>query len=147
MNKSKHYQLKWNIFNAVKVVEDYEKRTGKKDGAIPFFELAKIYTGSLFTALQLGKIKNSQLYGVTFFSHIKKQDGSVGIVERGFKIDIPMKLSELINGYAGCYVNKGGIKVKGWKGAKNEWLAMMDEEFHNDECLDAWGVVNCMVKK
>ena len=91
-------------------------------------------------------IKNHQKYGVTFFSQIQKQDGSIGIVERGFKIDEPMMLSELINGKSDCYVNKSGIKVKGWRGAKNEWLAMMDDEFHNDECLDAWGVVNCMVK-
>ena len=144
--KSKHYQLKWNIFQAVQVVEEYEAKTGSKQGNLPFPVLERIYTGTLFSALQHGKIKNHQRYGVTFFSKIKKQDGSIGIVERGFKIDEPMKLSELINGYPNCYVNKGGIKVKGWKGAKTEWLDMMDEEFHNDTCLDAWGVVNCLVK-
>lgn len=144
--KSKHYQLKWNIFQAVQVVEEYEAKTGSKQGNLPFPVLARIYTGTLFSALQHGKIKNHQKYGVTFFSQIQKQDGSIGIVERGFKIDEPMKLSELINGKSDCYVNKAGIKVKGWRGAKNEWLAMMDDEFHNDECLDAWGVVNCMVK-
>lgn len=144
--KSKHYQLKWNIFQAVQVVEEYEAKTGSKQGNLPFPVLARIYTGTLFSALQHGKIKNHQRYGVTFFSQIQKQDGSIGIVERGFKIDEPMMLSELINGKPDCYVNKSGIKVKGWRGAKNEWLAMMDDEFHNDECLDAWGVVNCMVK-
>lgn len=144
--KSKHYQLKWNIFQAVQIVEEYEAKTGSKQGNLPFPVLARIYTGTLFSALQHGKIKNHQRYGVTFFSKIQKADGSIGIVERGFKIDEPMMLSELINGKSDCYVNKGGIKVKGWRGAKNEWLAMMDEEFHNDTCLDAWGVVNCLVK-
>ncbi|APR70750.1 hypothetical protein [Acinetobacter haemolyticus] len=102
---------------------------------------------NLMPALQLGTIVNHQTYGVTFFAKIKKDTGEEGLVERGFRIDTPMKLSEFINGYEDCYVNKGhGLKVKGWKGAKEEWLSMMDEEFHNDTCLDAWAVANCLVR-
>ena len=97
--------------------------------------------------LQLGTIVNHQTYGVTFFAKIKKESGEEGIVERGFRIDTPMKLSEFINGYENCYVNKGhGLKVKGWKGAKDEWLSMMDDEFKDDMCLDAWAVANCLVR-
>jgi hypothetical protein len=38
------------------------------------------------------------------------------------------------------------LKVKGWKGAKDEWLSMMDDEFKDDMCLDAWAVANCLVR-
>lgn len=30
--KAKHYQLRWNVFNAVDVVEQYEAQTGDKSG-------------------------------------------------------------------------------------------------------------------
>ena len=57
---------------------------------------------------------------------------------------MPMKLSEFINGYENCYVNRGhGLRVKG---AKDEWLSMMDDEFKDDMCLDAWAVANCLVR-
>lgn len=145
--KAKHYQLRWNVFHAVDVVEQYEAQTGDKSGLLPYPVLAKIYQGNLMPALQLGTIVNHQTYGVTFFAKIKKDSGEEGVVERGFRIDTPMKLSEFINGYENCYVNKGhGLKVKGWKGAKEEWLSMMNEEFHNDTCLDAWAVANCLVR-
>lgn len=134
-------------FHAVDVVEKYEAATGDKSGFLPYAYLAQIYKGNLMPALQLGTIANNQIYGVTFFAKIKKENGEEGIVERGFKIDTPMKLSEFMNGYENCYVNKGhGLKVKGWKGAKEEWLAMMDVEFKGDLCLDAWAVANCLVK-
>ncbi|HEE6447420.1 TPA: hypothetical protein R7R87_003145 [Acinetobacter baumannii] len=38
------------------------------------------------------------------------------------------------------------VKTQGWKGAKEEWLSMMDEEFKGDTCLDAWAVANCLHK-
>ena len=114
--KAKHYQLSWNVFHAVEVVEQYEAQTGDKSGVLPYPVLAKIYKGNLMPALQLGTIVNHQTYGVTFFAKIKKESGDEGIVERGFRIDTPMKLSEFINGYENCYVNKGhGLKVKAGK--------------------------------
>lgn len=146
-NKAQHYQLSWNVFNAVEIVEQYEKQSGDTTGQLPLPVLMKIHQGSLLTALQFGTIPNHQTYGVTFFAKIKKDSGEEGIVERGFRIDTPMKLSEFINGYSDCYVNKGhGLKTKGWKGAKEEWLSMMDEEFKSDTCLDAWAVANCLHK-
>ena len=57
-----------------------------------------------------------------------------------------MKLSELINGKDDVNVNKGGFIVKGWRGAKDEWLKIMDEEFKDDLCHEAIAVVNCLVK-
>lgn len=95
--KSKHYQMTWNIFHAVDVVEKYEAATGDKSGFLPYAYLAQIYKGNLMPALQLGTIANNQIYGVTFFAKIKKENGEEGIVERGFKIDTPMKLSEFIS--------------------------------------------------
>ncbi len=145
--KSKHYQLRWNVFHAVETVEQYEAQTGDKSGVLPYPVLAKIYQGNLMPALQFGTIVNHQTYGVTFFAKIKKDSGEEGLVERGFRIDTPMKLSEFINGYEDCYVHQGhGLKVKGWKGAKDEWLSMMDSEFKDDYCLDAWAVANCLVR-
>ena len=144
--KSKHYSLAWDIFHAVDVVEEYEAKTGDTSGNLPYMWLRKIYTGNLLDALQFGKINLVQRYGVTFKSKIEKQDGSIGLVEYSFKIDEPMKLSELINGKDDVNVNKGGFKVKGWKGAKDEWLKIMDEEFKDDLCHEAIAVVNCLVK-
>lgn len=138
--------MTWDIFHAVDVVEEYEAKTGDTSGQIPYAWLRKIYTGNLFDALQFGKINNIQKYGVTFKAKIEKQDGSVGIAEYSFKIDEPMRLSELINGKDDVKVNKGGFTVKGWKGAKDEWLKIMDEEFKNDLCLEAIAIVNCLVK-
>ena len=65
--KAKHYQLRWNVFHAVDVVEQYEAQTGDKSGVLPYPVLAKIYQGNLMSALQLGTIVNHQTYGVTFF--------------------------------------------------------------------------------
>lgn len=142
--KSQHYSLSWNIFKAVEVVEAFEKKAGHAD--LPYSVLAQIYEGSLLPALQFEKIKNLQKYGVTFHAKLQTKQGEC-VVERGFRIDEPMKLSEFINGKADCYVNHGsGIKTKGWRGAKDEWLAMMDEEFKDDLCVDAWAVANCLVR-
>lgn len=41
--KAKHYQLRWNVFHAVDVVEQYEAQTGDKSGVLPYPVLAKIY--------------------------------------------------------------------------------------------------------
>ena len=34
--KAKHYQLNWNVFHAVDVVEQYEAQTGDKSGLLPY---------------------------------------------------------------------------------------------------------------
>lgn len=146
MNKSKHYQMSWDIFKAVEVVEQYEQATGDTSGQIPYRWLKKIYNGNLLDALQFGKIKPVQRYGVTFKAKIEQTDGKVGTAEYGFKIDEPMLLSELINGKDDVKVKKGGFTIRGWKGAKNEWLDIMDTEFKNDLCLEAYAVVNCLVR-
>lgn len=92
--KSKHYQLRWNVFHAVETVEQYEAQTGDKSGVLPYPVLAKIYQGNLMPALQFGTIVNHQTYGVTFFAKIKKDSGEEGLVERGFRIDTPMNLGK-----------------------------------------------------
>ena len=67
--------------------------------------------------------------------------------EKLIKLSEKMKFSEFLNGYADCYVNHGnGLKTKGWKGAGDYWLSIMDEEFHGDLCHDAWAVANCLVR-
>lgn len=144
--RAKHYQLKWDIFKAVDVVEEYENKTGDKSGNIPYMWLRKIYTGTLLEALQFGKIKNNQKYGVTFYSDLEKPNGERGVVEISIKIDDKMKLSELINGNPDVKVNKGGFKIKGWRGAKDEWLSIMDKDYSDCECRGAWAVANCLVK-
>lgn len=144
--KAKHYQLNWNIFKAVDVVEQYEKHTGDTSGNISYVWLRKIYTGTLLEALQFGKIKNNQKYGVKFCADMEKPNGERGVVEISIKIDDKMKLSELINGNPDVKVNKGGFKVKGWRGAKGEWLSIMDSDYSDCECHDAWAVANCLVK-
>lgn len=138
--------MTWDIFKAVDVVEEYEAKTGVITGILPYAWLKRIYFGNLLDALQFGKINLVQRYGVTFKAKIEKQDGSVGIVEYGFKIDEPMKLSELFNGKPDVNVNKGGFVVKGWKGAKDEWLKIMDDEFGDDLCVEAVAIANCLVK-
>ena len=143
--KAQHYQLRWNVFKAVKIVEDFEKKHGKIE--IDYLTLRKIYKGNLLEALHFQKIENHQLYGVTFYADIERQDGSRGTVERGIKLSEKMKFSEFINGYPDCYVNHGhGLQAKGWKGAGDYWLSIMDEEFHGDLCHDAWAVANCLVR-
>ena len=144
---AKHFQMTWDVFNAVEVVEQYEKETGDTSGQMPYMWLRKIYKGNLFDELQFGTLKNHQIYGVTFKSDIELQDGSRGIVERGFKLSEKMKLSELINGYEDCYVNHcHGLQTKGWKGAMKVWLKMMDEEFGGAICHSATAVANCLAK-
>lgn len=127
MKKSKHYQLRWNVFDAVKIVEQHQELT--------YPVLRKIYSGDMLDAIYFGKIKNYQRYGVTFYSEMELEDGSVGIVERGMRMPEPMSLLEFIDG------------KDGWVGAKNYWLDMMETEFKDAVCHDAWAVANCMVRK
>ena len=78
----KHYQLKWNILRAVKVVEAFEKVHGKKP--LTYTCLRKIYTGNLLEASYFGKIPKRNLYGVTFETKIKLTDGREVIDTTGF---------------------------------------------------------------
>lgn len=143
--KSQHYQLRWNIMDAAKAVEDFEAKYGKVE--LSYLTLKKIYQGNLMDALYFQKIKNYQYYGVKFYADIELEDGSRGMVERNIKLSEPMKFSEFMNGYQDCYVNHGGgLKTKGWKGAGDFWLSMMDDEFAGATCHDAWAVANCLVK-
>ena len=144
--KAKHYSLRWNIFNAVEVVEQYEQTTGNMRGNIPYIWLRKIYSGSLLEALQFGRIENNQQYGVTFIADIEKPNGERGTVEISYRIDDKMKLSDLINGNPNVKVNKGGFTIKGWRGAKDEWLNEIESNFKDCTCHDAWAVANCLVK-
>ena len=144
--KAKHYQLRWDVFKAVEIVEDFEKKHGKIE--IDYLTLRKIYKGNLLEALHFQKIENYQHYGVTFYADVERQDGSRGIVERGIKLSEKMKFSEFINGYPDCYVNHGhGLQTKGWKGAGDYWLEMMDKEFPDCICHDARATANCLVKE
>ncbi|MFU8927774.1 hypothetical protein [Acinetobacter puyangensis] len=143
--KSQHYQLKWNILDAVKIAEDFAAKHGNAE--IDYPTLKKIYTGNLLEALYFKKIVNNQKYGCTFFADIELEDGSRGIVERSIQLSEPMKLTEFFDGYDNCYVNRGnGLKTKGWKGAGDFWLSMMDEEFAGATCHNAWAIANCLVK-
>lgn len=146
LNKAKHYQLRWNIFDAQEIVEKYESELGCGAEKMPYIVLKDIYSGSLLSAIYFEKIENNQRYGVTFFADIDKTNGERGTVEIGYRIDDKMKLSELINGNPDVKVNKGGFTVKGWRGAKDEWLAEMDRDFKDCTCHNAWAVANCLVK-
>lgn len=142
---SKHYQLKWNLFESVKLVEEYVKVHGEKP--IPFTFLRKLYSGNLLHVMEHALIGKYQRYGVTFFSKLELKQGGECIVERGFRIDEPMSLTELIDGKDACYVSHGnGLKTKGWVGAKDAWVKMMDSEYPDDLCVDAWAVANCLVR-
>ena len=69
------------------------------------------------------------------------------MIQPGFKVDTPMTLTELIDGMKDAKVrDKTGFITKGWKGASKEWLALMDKQWHNYECIEANAVVNCLVE-
>lgn len=144
--KAQHYQLKWNIIKATQLVEEFEAKYGNVE--LDYLTLSKIYQGNLLPALHFQKIKNYQMYGVKFYADVELEDGSRGIVERNIKLSEKMAFSQFIKGYEDCYVNRGnGIFTKGWKGAAEFWLDMMDEEFAGSLCHDAWAVANCLVKE
>lgn len=143
--QAQHFSLTWNILEVQEMASKYEKNIGNPDKA-PYCILRKMYEGDLLPAIHFQRIKNLQKYGVTFYAKLNTSEGEC-LVERGFCIDTPIKFHEFINGNADCYVNHGnGLKTKGWRGASAEWLAMMDNDFKGDLCIDAWAVANCLVR-
>lgn len=142
--KKKHYTMQWDILKAVDVVEEYERTGGK--GQLPYAWLRKIYTGNLLDAVHFSKIPKRNTYGVAFKTLIQDVSGQHAWVDTSFRLDTPTSLTELINGMSDCKVkDKTGFTTRGWKGAKDEWLKIMDEDYPNYDCIQDYVVVNCLV--
>lgn len=124
---------------AVEVVEEYEAKYGK-GAELDYYALRQIYSGNLLDAINMKRIKNHQKYGVTFFSKIESPDGTESTVERGITLDMKMSINQFISGVHSVT----GQHI--WQGAGDYWLEMMDKEFPDCICHDAWAVANCLVK-
>lgn len=144
--KSKHYSLTWDIFRAVRLMEMFEARNGVGTPP-PYRVLHTIYEGDLLPAIYFKKINPVQLYGVTYKAHLTNEQGIEEVVEHNIKLSEPMRLSEFFNGYADCYTHHGhGLKTKGWKGAKDYWLDLIEAEYPNAKFHSAIATANCLVK-
>ena len=142
--KKKHYQLTWDILKAVDVVKEYERIHGAVQLTYPW--LCKIYKGNLLEAAHFNRIPKRNMYGVTFKTRIQLENGQQVLDHTSFKLDTPVTLTELIDGIKDAKVrDKTGIITKGWKGASKEWIALMDNQWSDYECLEAHAVVNCLV--
>lgn len=142
--KKKHYTMSWDIMKAVDVVEQYEQKHGK--GQLPHAWLKRIYTGSLLDAVHFGRIPKRNCYGVAFKTLLEDDLGKRIESTVSFKLDTATSLTEIINGISDCKVrHKAGLTTKGWRGAKEEWLKIMDDEWSDYTCIHAEAVVNCLV--
>lgn len=142
----KHFQLSWDVLDAVRIVEDFEAVHGACP-KLPYSVLKRIYTGDMFDAIWHKKIPSVQRYGVIYNTLMLDPDKNTIAVEHAIKLSEDMKLSEFFNGYANCYVNQGhGLKTKGWKGAKDFWLDCITKEYPDHTVISARATANCLAK-
>lgn len=134
-----HFQLRWNIFNAVEEVVKFEAIHGVGT-PLDIVTLTRIYSGNMLEAINSKRIENKQYYGVTFYAKLKHPDGQESQVEDSIRLDMVMSINQFISGTH----SKTGHRY--WQGAGDFWLEMMDNDYPDYECLDAWAVANCLAE-
>ena len=106
----------------------------------------KLYTGDLVQNINFGRVKNSQRYGVTFYTELEAPDGTKVKNEIAVRVDANLKLSEFFNGFAEAFTMYGEFKIKGWPGASKMWASMIEKEYPDHKVTSAVGKVNCLAK-
>lgn len=138
--KSLHLSACWDILHALELSEEYE---GKQ---FPVSVAMKLYTGDLVHNINSKRIKNSQRYGVTFYTELTGPDGVKVKNETAIRIDANLKLSEFFNGMQEAFVMYGEFRLKGWPGASKMWASMIKKDYPDHVVTSAIGVVNCLAK-
>lgn len=138
--KSIHLSACWDILHALELSEEYEGRP------FPVPVAMKLYTGDLVKNINSKRVKNSQRYGVTFYTELIGPDGSKVKNEVSVRVDADLKLSEFFNGFADAYTLYGDFKIKGWPGASKMWASMIEKEYPGHDIVSAVGKVNCLAK-
>lgn len=138
--KSIHLSACWDILHALDLSEEYEGRR------FPVSVAMKLYTGDLVQNINSGRVKNSQRYGVTFYTELEAPDGTKVKNEIAVRVDANLKLSEFFNGFAEAFTMYGEFKIKGWPGASKMWASMIEKEYPDHKVTSAVGKVNCLAK-
>ena len=138
--KSIHLSTCWDILHAIDLSEEYEGRQ------FPVSVAMKLYTGDLVQNINSGRVKNSQRYGVTFYTELEAPDGTKVKNEIAVRVDANLKLSEFFNGFAEAFTMYGEFKIKGWLGASKMWASMIEKEYPDHKVTSAVGKVNCLAK-
>ena len=138
--KSIHLSACWDILHALDLSEEYEGRP------FPVSVAMKLYTGDLVQNINSGRVKNSQRYGVTFYTELEAPDGTTVKNEIAVRVDANLKLSEFFNGFAEAFTMYGEFKIKGWPGASKMWASMIEKEYPDHKVTSAVGKVNCLAK-
>lgn len=138
--KSIHLSACWDILHALDLSEEYEGRQ------FPVSVAMKLYTGDLVQNINSGRVKNSQRYGVTFYTELEAPDGTKVKNEIAVRVDANLKLSEFFNGFAEAFTMYGEFKIKGWPGASKMWASMIEKEYPDHRVTSAVGKVNCLAK-
>ena len=138
--KSIHLSACWDILHALDLSEEYEGRQ------FPVSVAMKLYTGDLVQNINSGRVKNSQRYGVTFYTELEAPDGTKVKNEIAVRVDANLKLSEFFNGFAEAFTMYGEFKIKGWPGASKMWDSMIEKEYPDHKVTSAVGKVNCLAK-
>jgi hypothetical protein len=138
--KSIHLSACWDILHALDLSEEYEGRQ------FPVSVAMKLYTGDLVQNINSGRVKNSQRYGVTFYTELEAPDGTKVKNEIAVRVDANLKLSEFFNGFAEAFTMYGEFKIKGWPGASKMWASMIEKEYPDHKVTSAVGKVNCLAK-
>ena len=138
--KSIHLSACWGILHALDLSEEYEGRP------FPVSVAMKLYTGDLVQNINFGRVKNSQRYGVTFYTELEAPDGTKVKNEIAVRVDANLKLSEFFNGFAEAFTMYGEFKIKGWPGASKMWASMIEKEYPDHKVTSAVGKVNCLAK-
>lgn len=138
--KSIHLTACWDILHAFELEEKYAGRPFPTDVAM------KLYTGDLVPNIHTKRVKNSQRYGVTFYTELIGPDGAKIKNEIAVRVDANLKLSEFFNGFDDAYTVYGEFKLKGWPGASKMWADMIKKEYPDHTVISAVGKVNCLAK-
>lgn len=138
--KSIHLSACWDILHALDLSEEYEGRP------FPVSVAMKLYTGDLVQNINSGRVKNSQRYGVTFYTELEAPDGTKVKNEIAVRVDANLKLSEFFNGFAEAFTMYGEFKIKGWPGASKMWASMIEKDYPDHKVTSAVGKVNCLAK-
>ena len=138
--KSIHLSACWDILHALDLSEEYDGRQ------FPVSVAMKLYTGDLVQNINSGRVKNSQRYGVTFYTELEAPDWTKVKNEIAVRVDANLKLSEFFNGFAEAFTMYGEFKIKGWPGASKMWASMIEKEYPDHKVTSAVGKVNCLAK-
>lgn len=135
--------VRWEI---LKMVESLNQRYG--DGVVDAKDVdfyKDNFQGNYIDLLFEKRIDPCQIWQVEILTKAKDADGNIHFHTLNFDLSEKMKLHDVLKGNDKIKFNKGGFKVK-WKGITEMWLAEVDSDLKDMDCIEAWVTATCSAK-